>query len=62
MVAEITMNELEQLVLALGEHLSLRSRGDLWDLPVCSTNVLVRRQQTVKCYLIDKAIPSLMHG
>ena len=31
MVAQIAVNELKQLVLALGKHLPLRSRDDLPD-------------------------------
>jgi hypothetical protein len=66
MIPEVAVNELKQLVLALSEHLALRSRGNLpnsWD--VLQTfwlvvNALISAKRGA--YRIVPGIPRLILG
>ena len=62
MVTEIAVNELEQLVLALGEHLPLRSRGGCGIRRVFYERSGSSSTNCQMLYLIDRTIPSVMRG
>ena len=62
MVAEIAVNELKQLVLALGEHLALRSRGGCGITPDVLRTFWVIVNKLSNAISDRPAIPSVMHG